>query len=343
MLKFYRTNLLEKLEEALRAVIPIILIVLFLCFTIAPISPGLLMVFLIGAVLLIVGMMFFTLGADLAMTPIGERVGTAMTQSRKLAVIIPLAFLLGVIITVSEPDLQVLAQQVPSVPNLTLIVTVACGVGVFLVIAVLRMLFGIALPWLLVFFYLIVFALAYFVPESFLAVAFDAGGVTTGPMTVPFIMAMGVGISAIRSDRHAADDSFGLVALCSIGPVMAVLILGLLFDPQGAYGLTSLVEAEDSVELGWMFLREFPEYMKEIAGALLPIIAFFGVFQVVSLRIGKKGLLRIIVGLVYTYVGLVLFLTGVNVGFMPVGTQLGRTIASLPYRWVIVPIGMENG
>ena len=343
MLKFYRTNLLEKLEEALRAVIPIILIVLFLCFTIAPISPGLLMVFLIGAVLLVVGMMFFTLGADLAMTPIGERVGTAMTQSRKLAVIIPLAFLLGVIITVSEPDLQVLAQQVPSVPNLTLIVTVACGVGVFLVIAVLRMLFGIALPWLLVFFYLIVFALAYFVPESFLAVAFDAGGVTTGPMTVPFIMAMGVGISAIRSDRHAADDSFGLVALCSIGPVMAVLILGLLFDPQGAYGLTSLVEAEDSVELGWMFLREFPEYMKEIAGALLPIIAFFGVFQVVSLRIGKKGILRIIVGLVYTYVGLVLFLTGVNVGFMPVGTQLGRTIASLPYRWVIVPIGMVIG
>lgn len=304
LLKFYRTNLLEKLEEALRAVIPIILIVLFLCFTIAPLSPGLLMVFLIGAVLLVVGMMFFTLGADLAMTPIGERVGTAMTQSRKLAVIIPLAFLLGVIITVSEPDLQVLAQQVPSVPNLTLIVTVACGVGVFLVIAVLRMLFGIALPWLLVFFYLIVFALAYFVPESFLAVAFDAGGVTTGPMTVPFIMAMGVGISAIRSDRHAADDSFGLVALCSIGPVMAVLILGLLFEPQGAYELTGLVEAEDSVELGLMFLREFPEYMKEIAGALLPIIAFFGVFQVVSLRIGKKGLLRIIVGLVYTYVGL---------------------------------------
>ncbi len=343
LLKFYRTNLLEKLEEALRAVIPIILIVLFLCFTIAPLSPGLLMVFLIGAVLLVVGMMFFTLGADLAMTPIGERVGTAMTQSRKLAVIIPLAFLLGVIITVSEPDLQVLAQQVPSVPNLTLIVTVACGVGVFLVIAVLRMLFGIALPWLLVFFYLIVFALAYFVPESFLAVAFDAGGVTTGPMTVPFIMAMGVGISAIRSDRHAADDSFGLVALCSIGPVMAVLILGLLFEPQGAYELTGLVEAEDSVELGLMFLREFPEYMKEIAGALLPIIAFFGVFQVVSLRIGKKGLLRIIVGLVYTYVGLVLFLTGVNVGFMPVGTQLGRTIASLPYRWVIVPIGMVIG
>lgn len=343
MLKFYRTNLLEKLEEALRAVIPIILIVLFLCFTIAPLSPGLLMVFLIGAVLLVAGMMFFTLGADLAMTPIGERVGTAMTQSKRIWVIVPLAFLLGVIITISEPDLQVLAQQVPAVPNLILIVTVACGVGAFLVIAVFRMLFGIALPQLLTCFYLIVFVLAFLVPENFLAVAFDAGGVTTGPMTVPFIMAMGVGISAIRSDRHAADDSFGLVALCSIGPVMAVLILGLLFEPQGTYELDTLLEVEDSVELCRMFLRQFPDYMKEIAGALLPIVAFFGVFQVISLRIKGKALLRIVVGLIYTYIGLVLFLTGVNVGFMPVGTQLGRTIASLPYRWIIVPIGMVIG
>lgn len=343
MLKFYRTNLLEKLDEALRAVVPIILIVLLLCFTIAPLSPGLLMVFLIGAVLLVIGMMFFTLGADLAMTPIGERVGAAMTQSRKLIVIVPLCFILGVIITVSEPDLQVLAQQVPSVPNEVLIAVVACGVGAFLVIAVLRMLLGIALSRLLVFFYLIVFGLACMVPDGFLAVAFDAGGVTTGPMTVPFIMALGVGICAIRSDRHAADDSFGLVALCSIGPIMAVLILGLLFEPQGAYELAVITEVEDSVELCRMFARSFPDYMKEIAGALLPIVAFFGVFQVVSLKISRKNLLRIVVGLIYTYIGLVIFLTGVNVGFMPVGTELGYTIASLPYRWVIIPIGMVIG
>ena len=344
MLKFYRTNLLEKLEEALRAVIPIILIVLFLCFTIAPISPGLLMVFLIGAVLLVVGMMFFTLGADLAMTPIGERVGTAMTQSRKLAVIIPLAFLLGVIITVSEPDLQVLAQQVPSVPNLTLIVTVACGVGVFLVIAVLRMLFGIALPWLLVFFYLIVFALAYFVPESFLAVAFDAGGVTTGPMTVPFIMALGVGVASIRSDENAKADSFGLVALCSIGPVLAVMLLGAIYPTDTQADVSMIIGGfKTSVDLGFAYLHSLPDYLLEVAMALLPIFVFFLLFQVFSLHLRRLPLTRIVMGVGYTFLGLVLFLTGVNVGFSPLGYVLGSELVSSGLSVLLIPLAMLMG
>lgn len=343
MFKFYRTNLQEKLDEALKAVLPIIGIVLVLSFTIAPLPSGILMEFLLGAVLLVVGMMFFTLGADLAMSPIGERVGTALTRSRKIGVIIPICFLLGFIITISEPDLQVLAGQVPSVPNMVLIVVVAAGVGAFLVVALLRMLFGIPLSRMLLFFYAIVFVLACMVPRDFLAVAFDAGGVTTGPMTVPFIMALGVGISAIRSDRHAADDSFGLVSLCSIGPIITVLILGMIYEPEGAYEMTEVLEAADSVELWGMFHHEFPEYIREIAGSLLPIICFFGVFQIVSLRMSKKSLIKILIGLVYTYVGLVLFLTGVNVGFMPAGTELGRIIASLPYRWCIIPIGMVIG
>lgn len=179
-------------------------------------------------------MMFFTLGAEMSMTPMGERVGSAMTKSRSLPKMIVIGFILGFIITISEPDLQVLANQVPSVPNLVLILSVAAGVGAFLVIALLRMLFSMALPPLLVTLYAIVFVLAAFVPKDFLAVAFDSGGVTTGPMTVPFIMALGVGISAIRSDRHAADDSFGLVALCSIGPILAVLIWALPTAPAKA-------------------------------------------------------------------------------------------------------------
>ena len=210
-MRLYRTKFQEKLNEALKAVLPIIGIVLVLCFTIAPISPSILMAFLLGAVLLIVGMMFFTLGVELSMTPMGERVGTCMTRSKKLSVMVLLSFILGIVITISEPDLQVLAEQVPSIPNLTLIFAVAFGVGIFLVIALLRMLFSIPLSFMLLFFYGLVIVLAFFVPGDFLAVAFDAGGVTTGPMTVPFIMAMGVGIAAIRSDKHAADDSFGLV------------------------------------------------------------------------------------------------------------------------------------
>ncbi len=224
-----RDKLMEKLREALVAVLPIIVIVLILCFSVAPISPSILLCFLIGAVLLVLGMMFFTLGAELSMTPMGEKVGTCMTKSKKLTLIVSLSFLLGFIITVSEPDLQVLAGQVPSIPNGILIAAVACGVGLFLVFALLRMLFRIPLPPLLIFFYILVFILALFVPDDFLSVAFDSGGVTTGPMTVPFIMALGVGVAAIRNDRHAADDSFGLVALCSIGPIISVLILGMIY------------------------------------------------------------------------------------------------------------------
>lgn len=340
----YGTKLQEKLKEALVAVLPIFSIVLLLCFTIAPISPGILMEFMIGAGLLIVGMMFFTLGAEMAMTPMGERIGSSMTKSRKLSVMIFLGFVLGFIITISEPDLQVLAEQVPSIPNRILILSVSCGVGIFLSIALLRMLFHIPLPFMLVFFYVLVLILAVYVPKDFLAVAFDSGGVTTGPMTVPFIMALGIGISSVRNDEHAADDSFGLIALCSIGPILAVLLLGLVFQTEGgSYVPVSVPDIENSVELGQLFGGAFPDYMAEIALSLLPIIVFFGIFQIFSIKLRKKTLIKIIIGLIYTYIGLVLFLTGANVGFMPAGNYLGQVIAALPYRWIIVPIGMMMG
>ena len=339
-----RKKLKEKLKEALQAVLPIIGLVLLLSFTIAPISPSILLCFLIGGILLIAGIVFFTLGAELAMSPMGERVGTAMTQSKKLWVVVALSFLLGFIITVSEPDLQVLAQQVPAVPNLTLILAVACGVGVFLVVALLRMLFSIALPPFLVCFYAVIFILAFFVPKEFLSVAFDSGGVTTGPMTVPFIMALGVGISATRSDRHAADDSFGLVALCSIGPILAVMMLGMIYNPDSAaYTPPVIPEIADSKQLWNLFAVELPTYMKEIALSLLPIVLFFAVFQALILKLSGRNLTRILIGLVYTYIGLVLFLTGVNVGFMPAGNYLGQVLAGLSHPWVIVPIAMVMG
>lgn len=339
-----RKKLKEKLKEALQAVLPIIGLVLLLSFTIAPISPSILLCFLIGGILLIAGIVFFTLGAELAMSPMGERVGTAMTQSKKLWVVVALSFLLGFIITISEPDLQVLAQQVPAVPNLTLILAVACGVGVFLVVALLRMLFSIALPPFLVCFYAVIFILAFFVPKEFLSVAFDSGGVTTGPMTVPFIMALGVGISATRSDRHAADDSFGLVALCSIGPILAVMMLGMIYNPDSAaYTPPVIPEIADSKQLWNLFAVELPTYMKEIVLSLLPIVLFFAVFQALILKLSGRNLTRILIGLVYTYIGLVLFLTGVNVGFMPAGNYLGQVLAGLSHPWVIVPIAMVMG
>ena len=344
ILKASLPKLREKLLEALQAVLPIAAIVLVLCFTIAPVSPSILLCFLLGAAMIVVGIMFFTLGAEMSMTPMGERVGAVITKSRKLPVILGIGFLLGFLITISEPDLQVLANQVPSIPNRTLILSVAAGVGLFLVFAFLRMLIGISLPKLLVLFYGMIFLLAAFVPKEFLAVAFDSGGVTTGPMTVPFIMALGVGVSAIRGDRHAADDSFGLVAMCSIGPILAVLILGIAFQASDStYVPPILPNVSDSVELWQLFHEGLPTYIKEIATSLLPIIAMFGVFQLAALKLDRRTLGRIGVGLAYTYLGLVLFLAGANIGFMPAGNYLGQVLAGQSFRWLLVPIGMLIG
>ena len=339
-----REKLGEKLREALLAVLPISAVVIILCFTIAPVTPGVLLCFLLGAVLVIAGMMFFTLGADMSMTPMGEKVGGAVTRSGKLWKVVLIFFILGFIITVSEPDLTVLANQVPQVPNMVIICAVAAGVGIFLVLAILRMLLGIALPPVLTFFYVICFILAFFTPREFLSVAFDSGGVTTGPMTVPFIMALGVGIASIRSDRHAADDSFGLIAMCSVGPILAVLLLGIFYNPTGAgYEPSSVPAPNDSAELWAMFASEIPQYMQEIALSLLPIVLFFGLYQVVSLHMSRQSLGRVAVGLIYTYIGLVLFLTGANVGFLPAGNYLGSVLASGEYRWALIPAAMVMG
>ncbi len=338
-----RTVLGEKVREAVASVAPITGIVLVLCFSMAPVPNEVLLAFLIGAVLLVVGMGLFTLGAETAMTPIGQRVGAHMTRSRKLWVVVSVSFLIGVIITVSEPDLQVLAEQVPGIPNAVLVGAVAVGVGTFLVVALLRILFSVPLGWLLVVFYAVVFTLASLVPGDFLAIAFDSGGVTTGPMTVPFIMALGVGVASIRSDKNAAQDSFGLVALCSVGPILAVLVLALVYPANGAYVPAAVPEAADSRALWQLFSAGLPEYAGEVTVCLAPIAAFFTVFQVVSWRLSRKKVLKILVGLLYTGVGLTLFLTGVNVGFLPAGAYLGRQIAGLSGNWLLVPIGMLMG
>ena len=339
----HQTLLHDKFQESLASVLPITIIVLLLCFTVAPIPNNMLVSFLMGAVLLIAGMAFFTLGADTAMTPIGTKVGSCITKSRKVWMIVFVSFLLGVIITISEPDLQVLANQVPNIPNAALIGTVALGVGIFLVIAMLRILFGISLNILLIGFYIVVFMLAMFVPKNFWAVAFDSGGVTTGPMTVPFIMALGVGVSAIRSDRHAGNDSFGLVALCSIGPILAVLVLGLLYPSEAAYTPVEIPEMENSQEMIMLFVHGLPHYAKEVAIALAPIVAFFFLFNAFYIKMPKKPLISISVGLLFTYLGLLLFLTGVNVGFMPVGNYIGKMIGSKEFNWILLPIAMLIG
>ena len=341
---FNRTVLSEKIKESLSSVLPVTLIVLALLATFLPVPSSMLLCFIIGAVMMTVGMGFFTLGAETSMTPIGEYTGAKLTRSKSLLLVIVVSFFVGVLITVSEPDIQVLANQVSSIPNLLLILSVGVGVGLFLVVSMLRIIFGIKLKYLLIFFYAVLFLLAFMIPDNFLAIAFDSGGVTTGPMTVPFIMALGIGVCSIRSDGDAENDSFGLVALCSIGPIFAVMILSLFFevDPS-SHASYVMPEIDTSRDITMTFLSAIPHYLKDVAIAVGPLAVFFFVFQVLSGGMNKNTLYKILIGLGYTYIGLVLFLTGVNVGFMFVGNYIGQTIASSPYKFLVLPLGMLIG
>ena len=337
-------KLKEKISESLSAVLPITGIVLMLSVFLIPMELGSVVMFLTGALMLIVGMGFFQLGAEMAMTPIGEGVGVQISKMQKLLTVLLTGVLMGVIITVSEPDLQVLAGQVPSVPNEVLILTVALGVGFFLALAIVRIRYKISLSMLLIVCYLVLILVSMFVPKEFLAVAFDSGGVTTGPMTVPFIMAMGVGLASMRSDKNAANDSFGLVALSSVGPILAVLILGCFFKPtEAAFSLTDVAAVVTTQDVARVFAQGLPLYAKEVLISLVPILWVFLIFQWMTHRYHGVQIKRIVIGFGYTYIGLVLFLCGANVGFAPVGAYLGKELAAVSFRWILVPIGALIG
>ena len=293
---------------------------------------------------MIIGMGFFQLGAEMAMTPFGKGIGQYLNKKKKIWLIIISAFVMGVLITIAEPDLQVLADQVASIPSRLLIWAVALGVGAFLVLAVIRIYKKIRLSLVLIVLYAALFLLSIAAPDSFAAVAFDAGGVTTGPMTVPFIMALGVGLSAMRSDKESSSDSFGLIALCSVGPIMMVIILGICFNPgEAVYEVAQIPQVETSRDVLTLFIKTFPGYAKEVAISILPVAALFYVFSLVTHYYRLHEIKKMTVGFLYTYIGLVMFLTGVNFGFAPVGQSIGHVIAEGEYKWLLIPIGAIIG
>ena len=338
-------ELWAKIKEALVSTLPITAIVYLLALT--PwfdFSQTELVTFTVGAVLLVVGIGLFSLGADLAMTPMGSHVGAGLSRQKKLMLLLSVCFVLGMLITIAEPDLQVLAKQVSAVMNGTLLIyAVGVGVGAFLLVAILRIVFRKQLSLIMMLFYMLLFALALMLVvndnAALMPLAFDSGGVTTGPITVPFIMALGVGISSVLGDRHSQDNSFGLVALCSIGPVLAVLVLGIFSSNDLTYAVPDYVVRNDVLN---SFLTTAGHTAREIAIALGLIVAFFLICQCIFLKLPRKRLLKIAVGVVFTYIGLVMFLTGVNVGFMPIGYKLGYELAAVN-RWLIVGIGLLMG
>ena len=323
-------QLMEKIREALVSALPVTVLVYILALTpVLELTKAELIAFTVSAVLLVVGIGLFSMGADLAMTPMGSHLGAGLSRKRKLGLLLAVCFLLGMLITVAEPDLQVLAKQVSAVMNGTvLIYAVGVGVGAFLLVGVLKIVFRKSLSQILMLFYMLLFALALLLVvrggENLLPLAFDSGGVTTGPITVPFIMAMGVGIANILGDRRSKENSFGLVSLCSVGPVLAVLVMGLFSGKELTYPVPDYSVSGD---IAGTFLRAAAHTCREVAVALGMIAGFFLICQALLLKLSARKLRKIAVGIGFTFLGLVIFLTGVNVGFMSVGYKLGQSLA----------------
>jgi hypothetical protein len=332
--------LAEKLREAFASVLPVTLIVLALSFTpLVDFTARELLVFAVSAVFLVIGIGLFNLGADLAMTPMGEHVGSGLTKSRKVLLLLSVCFMMGVLITVAEPDLSVLAEQVKNaVEPMLLIVTVGIGVGLFLLLAIVKIVWKKDLSTIIIFFYMALFMIGMlmltFGKEAFVPLAFDSGGVTTGPITVPFIMALGVGVAGAIGGKNANENSFGLIALCSIGPIIALMGLVLFSKGDLTY---RLVESSYSIEafLGENFIPTVAGVAKEVLIALGLIIVFFLALQFVALKLSRAKLAQMSFGICYTFVGLVIFLTAVKVGFMPIGFELGSALAKIPRLLVV--------
>ncbi len=334
------SSLIKKFKEAAFSVLPVAIIVIILNFTpILNLSFKELAVFFVSAFFLIIGIGLFSLGADIAMTPMGEQIGAGLTKTKKISLLLSVCFVMGLLITIAEPDLTVLAEQVSDVipSSFLLIIAVGIGVGAFLLVSVLKMVFKKQLSAILLFFYLVLFAFAALViingNEKFLGLAFDSGGVTTGPITVPFIMALGVGIAGTLGGKNVSENSFGLIAMCSVGPILAVMMLGIGITGDIPYTVPNY-SIENS--LGFALLETLFHTFGEVLLALGLIVVFFVVLQVFFLKLPKKKLVRIAIGIAYTLFGLVIFLTAVNVGFMPIGSKLGQSLANAPTVIVIV-------
>ena len=346
-------TLLLKLKEALYSVLPITILVIIFHFALIHLSIYEMTSFLIGFVFLVLGISLFSLGADISMIPMGEKIGSKLMTKKKQGLLLFSSFLIGFLVTIAEPDLMVLAEKFPSLNSWVLIIIVGVGVGLFLMISTWRVLHKLHLKWILIIGYIIIFALAIgmiFIDKSFVPIAFDSGGVTTGPMTVPFILAFGLGIAGQmrKGGKEDSDDSFGAVAVCSMGPIIAVLLLRLILfilnqNPEVGTVDSSSTYLDSWASLGHLMGNSILVELQEVGLPILLLAALFLLYQGVLVRINKKALARIFIGLFITYVGLVLFLSGAKFGFMHVGERFGEAIGEKDFNWILIPIGIVIG
>jgi hypothetical protein len=338
----------EKTKEVFFAVLPITLIVTFLNFTITPLGMHLYLRFLIGAFFIVVGLTVFLLGVDMGVTPIGTRMGTAVAKSNSVAIVIIAGLVLGFAISVAEPDLHILAQQVRmvtanSIGKASIILVVSVGIAFVMALGFVRIVFNIALNKLLTALYFIILMLGIFTPKEFLAIAFDASGATTGAITTPFMLALALGISSLKKDsKSSEEDSFGLVAIASAGAIIAVMVMGILSKTESLEGTLPATDLLSSSLMG-PFLENAPVILGEVILALLPVTLIFAIFQKISFKLSKRTVSRIALGIAFSLIGLVLFLTGVNGGFMEVGSIIGNKLALFDNKYYLVGIGFILG
>ena len=328
-------NILHKFKETAVSVLPVMAIVFLLGFTIVPLEPSLLLRFFVSGILLIIGLTVFLLGVDLGIQPMGERCGAALTQKKSLSLLLASAFVIGFIVTVAEPDIQVFADQVrgvfPFVNKLAFTFVIAGGVGIFIMLGLLRSVTNLSLKWTLFISYTILFVVAFFAPDSFMGIGFDSGGATTGPMTVPFIMALGIGVSSVRAGKE--DNSFGLTGISSIGPVLAVVVYAIIMNGAGdpstpSTGSETVAATVATVPDVGIISSALHESLTSIA----PLFGLFIIFQIFLLKMTARQVIRMLIGFVYSFVGLAIFLGGVYGGFMQTGKQLGQVFGSLAFQ-----------
>ena len=330
-------NILHKFKETAVSVLPVMAIVFLLGLTIVPLEPLLLLRFFISGILLIIGLTVFLLGVDLGIQPMGERCGAALTKKKSLLLLLAAAFIIGFIVTAAEPDIQVFGDQVrsvfPFVNKTSFTFVIAGGVGIFIMVGLLRTVTNLSLKWTLFISYTILFVVAFFASDAFIAIGFDSGGATTGPMTVPFIMALGLGVSSVRAGKD--DNSFGLTGVSSVGPVLAVLIYAIVVNgPSTGSGTANalpvspeLVEGPQFASISAIILSALHESLTSIA----PLFGLFIIFQIFLLKMTARQVIRMLIGFAYSFIGLTVFLAGVYGGFMQTGKVLGESIGALAF------------
>ena len=335
---------LSQFKSSVKAIIPIVLIVLLLCilssnttYELICLVPG----FVIGALFLALGLALFNMGTDISMIDFGTKVGNHLTKKNSVWFLLIMSFVIGFIITITEPDLRVFTSQVPAVSSAVLISAVGLGVALFLVLAVLRMLLQYKYSYFIIVLYIITFGLAFFSSQEFIPLAFDSGGVTTGPISVPFVVALGAGLSFSRNDKTKKEDSFGIISFCSIGPIIVVLLLGLIYNAKSSYAPYEVLEYSNFFEVIKTFFANFPHYFKEVFISLSPIAMFFAFYNISYLKLNKKNVIKVVAGFSFILVGLSIFLTGVNTGFMPMGYKVGEYLSD--YQYLLIPISILFG